>query len=158
MRAGDHGIRLAEEEPHHVEDVSADIHDDQPFHFAEKRLILEHWKAVGVVQVRAPDPAERSCAQCFREGADLRLPAPVFVHEQRHAAFARVRLYNATHSQPGSSRQPCNWNRDQNPLQAIEARVIKGSQRHMIAKLDDAELMPAGKGKDVPFVKRPGVG
>jgi hypothetical protein len=90
MRLSVHRFSFAKQETHHVENMRADIHQDESVEFPQKRLVLEHWKAVRVVDVRAPDPTQRRLFQRSRKGADLRLPAPVFIHQQRDVAAARM--------------------------------------------------------------------
>ena len=49
--------RLSKQEARDIEDVTADISENELFEFLQEGLIVEHWKAIHVVDVRSMNRA-----------------------------------------------------------------------------------------------------
>ena len=74
-------LRFTEQRARYVQNMTAEIGQDELIESLEERLISEHFKAADHIDPRPEWLSDHACSQHALNFADGRLPAPVFVNE-----------------------------------------------------------------------------
>src|SRR4051794_35589491 len=74
--------RFSKKKTRHVQDVAAHVSNDELLDRLEKRLVVEHGKAVAVIDSRAKRLTHDAGIQNFLQFTNRRLPPPILVHAQ----------------------------------------------------------------------------
>ena len=82
------GLRLAEEEARHVEDVAPHVGEDELLELGQERLVREELEARDHGEPRPEDAAEAPSVEHGLQGPDRGLPPPVLVDEEGDARLA----------------------------------------------------------------------
>ena len=88
------GLRLAEEEARHVEDVAPHVGEDELLELGQEGLVREKLEARDHGEPRSEDAAEAPAVQHRLQGPDGCLPPPVLVDEEGDPGFA-TRVHHA---------------------------------------------------------------
>ena len=78
-------IGFAKQEPRNIQNVAAQVHQDEFFKIAQKWLIAKDWEAGDHVEPGAKRGANFSALKNLLERAQRSLPPPVFVHQETNA-------------------------------------------------------------------------
>src|SRR5690606_6345499 len=75
-------VRITEQTTRRIKNMAADVGQDELFEVFEKRLIIEHREAVGIMNARAERLTDAPGIKLTFELPQRVLPAPVFVDKQ----------------------------------------------------------------------------